>query len=493
MKKQIISYFFIVSLVVTAGCSKNFLDINTNPNSATNTTPELVLPNALKVTAGYELVGYTWLCGWMDYWAPSGSYATSATDVASYNQTNDTYSGSWGYYYHNLEDYDYVEKQSAAQKKPFYEAAAKIMKTFVFQRLVDQYGNIPYTQALQGTSAIQPKYDSAQSVYVAITNQLDTAITLLQTPNASGAASSDILFGGSASQWIAFANSLRLRILIRQTQISGSDSYIKAEIAKMTANEGGFLTTDAGVNPGYFASSGKQSPTYGYFRTVNNLPTSGGQADYWIANQYSLNFLTNHNDPRLSRIYAPVTGSSYIGNVLGSTANLPSNATSSFGRGILQSQSQPAIIFTAAESYFLQAEANLRGYFGAPTVDTADFKKGVQASFTYLGAGDATAYVNQPGDKQVNLNACTTMAERLACIIRQKWVAMNSITPFEAWSDYRRLGLPSDLLLSVSSYRLVPNIPIRTLYPTSEYSTNGVNVAAQGTIDPHTSKIFWMQ
>ncbi len=492
MKKQIIGYFLIVSLMVCAGCSKNFLDINTNPNSATNTTPELVLPNALKVTAGYELVGYTWLCGWMDYWAPSGSYATSATDVASYNQTNDTYSGSWGYYYHNLEDYDYVEQQSAAQNKPFYEAAAKIMKTFVFQRLVDQYGNVPYSQALQGTKAILPKYDSGQVIYEAITNQLDTAVALLQNPNAAGVATSDILFGGSASQWIAFANSLRLRILMRQSQMSGRDSYIKAEIGKITANNGGFLTTDAGVNPGYIASAGKQSPTYGYFVLPNGQSTSGGQADYWRANQYSIDFLTNHNDPRLNRIYAPVSGSEYKGNVLGSTTNIPGNGSSSFGPGILQSQSQSAIIFTAAESYFLQAEANLRGYFSAPSVDIADFNKGVQASFTYLGAGDATAYVSQPGDKQANLSACTTFAEQLACIIRQKWVAMNSITPFEAWSDYRRLGLPSDLLLSVSSYRLVPNIPIRTLYPTIEYTTNGANVGAQGTINPHTSKIFWM-
>src|SRR5690349_4041045 len=112
MKKQNIVYLLIVLVLLNIGCSKSYFDINNNPNSATNTTPELVLPNALKVTAAYQVTGYAYLNGWMGYWAPSGSYATSSSDVASYKQTNDTYSGSWSYYYDNLEDYDYVEKQA---------------------------------------------------------------------------------------------------------------------------------------------------------------------------------------------------------------------------------------------------------------------------------------------------------------------------------------------------------------------------------------------
>jgi len=82
--------------------------------------------------------------------------------------------------------------------------------------------------------------------------------------------------------------------------------------------------------------------------------------------------------------------------------------------------------------------------------------------------------------------------EQLALIIRQKWAAMNSITPKEAYDDYRRLGLPSDIPLSVSPYVDQKAIPYRLLYPTSEYSNNAENVSAQGTINHHTSKIFWM-
>ncbi|GGB24931.1 SusD/RagB family nutrient-binding outer membrane lipoprotein [Puia dinghuensis] len=494
MKQRIQLYMAAALLLLSAGCSKDFFDINNNPNSATSTTPELVLPNALKVTVGTELTGFTYLCGWMCYWAPSGSYAISASDVASYHQTNDTYSGSWTTYYRNLEDYNYIEAAAKLQNKPFFIGAAKIMKAFVFQQLVDLYNDVPYTQALQGTSVITPKFDAAQSVYEAIATQLDSAVTYMQNPSATATANSDIMFGGSTSNWIAFANTLKLRILMRQTQMSGRASYIQAQIAKITANGGGFLTTDALVNPGYAASSGQQNPTYGYFVTLTGLPTSGGQADYWRAAQYSIAFMMNNNDIRYKYIYSPSSGGTYVGDVLGSLNNIPGSGSSSMGPGILKSNGQSAVMISLAESYFLQAEANLRGWLGAAGADATNFNNGVTASFAYLGAsaGAADTLETQSGNKQTNYSACTTFDEKLACIIRQKWVAMNSITPFEAWSDYRRLGLPADIPISLSPYRDGPNIPVRVLYPTLEYTTNATNVGAEGTINGHTSKIFWM-
>jgi hypothetical protein len=374
------------------------------------------------------------------------------------------------------------------------------MKAFVFQRLVDSYNDVPYTDALKGTTKITPKYDKAQAVYTAIVNQLDSGVLDMQNPSATANANSDIMFGGSAGSWIAFANTLRLRILMRQSQMSGQASYIQGEIAKITANGGGFLTTDAMVNPGYAGSTGQQNPTYGYFVTLTGNPTSGGQADYWRAAAFSLNFMTNNSDIRYQFIYSTNSSGAYAGNVLGSVTNITGTGTSSMGPGILKSVSQPAVLITLAESYFLQAEANLRGWLGNTGDDNTNFNNGVRVSFEYLGAAGsgispdstATVYTAQSANKQTNYSACTTFDEKLACIIRQKWVAMNALTPFEAWSDYRRLGLPADIPISVSPYRDGPNIPVRVLYPTSEYTTNAANVGAEGVIDGHTSKIFWM-
>ena len=499
MKKLSVFTLIIIAGVSLSGCGKTYLDINSpNPNSATSATPELVITNAMTVTASGQVTNpalgpLQFISGWMGYWAPSGSYAQNGNDVASYFQTTGFGDAYWIGAYRNLEDYYYVETSAKTQAKPFYVAAAKAMKSLVFAQLVDVFNNIPYSQAFQGTLVINPKYDDAQTIYKDLSNQLDTAATLMASPAAVAAANSDVMFGGDVSQWIAFANTLRLRLLLRQTQVSGADTYIAAEVAKITANGGGFLTQDAVVNPGYANNADQQNPLWGYFRTLTNLPTSGGQADYWRANTYALNTLQAYNDPRKGLIYDSTGSGTYVGSVLGSPNNPPGNATSSIGPGLLVSAGQNAVIISAAESNFLQAEAIVRGYLpGGTTAAQAAYEAGVQASFTYLGAGSATAYLSSGNPMTTWTAAVGTQAE-IALIIRQKWIAEDGVTPWEAYDDYRRLGLPADIPISVSPYVSAGHttIPTRFLYPVSEYTTNTANVNAEGAIDWTTSKVFW--
>jgi len=528
MKKQIINIIsaaFILAMV--AGCKKGYLDINNNPNSATNTTPELVLPQALATTAAQESAVGTatnlFASCWLGYWAPSGSYSVSSTDPASYYQSTGFGDGTWQAFYHNLEDYTYIEQAGKAENKPFYEGAAKIMKAIVFQQLVDMFNNVPYSQAFLGTANITPKYDNADSVYMAITSQLDSGVILMQNPLALATGSSisvsDVMFGGNTTSWIQFANTLELRILMRQSQVI-SQSYLNSELANITKNGQGFLTADASVNPHYLnsstASGNQQSPFYGFFVTTTGLRTTGGSSDYYRGQQYMITYLVKHNDTfRLKRIFSPggtdlipggsndatiYPASAYVGNVLGQgTLGLGGSGASSVGEGLLRSPGQPSILISAAESYFLQAEAALRGWTGF-TGAAANFYNGVLASFTYLesnnpngnnAANEATALTSQ-ADLTTNYNACSTDAQRLACIIRQKWIAMDGISPFEAWCDYRRTGQPSDIPVSLSPYiDKPPTMPIRILYPLSEYNVNTANVDAQGTINAHTSPVFW--
>ena len=494
MKKQLFIGMFTLLLVGSLGCSKHYFDVNNNPNDPTNASPELVLTNALKTTVASQQTGFNFLSAWLGYLGQSGSYATGAGDIASYKETNTFGDGIWQDRYHNLSDYDYVEKSATTQNKFFYVGAAKIMKALVFQQLVDMFNNVPYKQAFLGTANITPKYDDAQFIYNDITTQIDSAILLLQNPNAIGSVTSDVLFGAKNDYWIQFANSLKLRILIRQTQVAANLPFIQAEYAKIAANGKGFLTTDALVNPGYLNSKDKQNPIWNFYVTLNNLPTSGGGADFWKAAQYSISWMMNHNDPRYKYIYSPGSNGAYIGSVLGAVSNPPGNNASSIGPGILKSAGQSAVLMSAAESYFLLAEANLRGLFGSTGDALKNYNNGVIASFNFLGASvdSATKYINQ-NDKMTNFSLATNFNERLATIIRQKWVAMNGVTPFEAWSDYRRLKLPADIPLSTSSYLDVAPaaIPIRILYPTSEFQTNPVNVSAQGEINYHTSPVFW--
>jgi Starch-binding associating with outer membrane len=478
-------------LLITIGCSKSYFDININPNTASSSTPELILPTALVNSASPILAtntgaatGTNFISAWMGYWAPSGSYAQAPGDAASYVQNSGTGYGTWNGRYDNLEDYQYTIDQAKAQNKPFYQGAGIIMQAFVFHQLVDQFNNIPYSAALKGTTNIQPVYDDAKAIYESLSTNLGTAAAIMQRPDAVGSAASDILFGGNALRWVQFANTLRLRLLIHQTQMAGRGAYIQGEINKILANGAGFLTEDAGVNPGYAANPNQQNP----FWSMNYNTAGTYTNDFWRANKYPIAFCIANNDPRYKYWYAPIAGGSYVGNQLGGL-NAVGSLSSTFGPGVLKSVSQPAIIMSAAESYFLQAEAGLKGYIS--NSPAALFNSGVAASFSYLGA-PLGSYTSQAGNKNTNYAACSSDAERLACIIRQKYLAFNTVTPMEAWSDYRRLGLPSDVPITQSTFVDVPAIPLRLLYPTVEYNNNATNVGLQGTINPHTSKIFWM-
>ena len=496
MKK--LSKFIIIAAIAISGCSKSYFDINTNPNSPASASVDLVLANALKTTAGFQITTYSVVSEWMNFWAPSGSYALNSSDGASYKQTTDFGDGIWTAFYRNLEDYQYVEKTATANNQYFYIAAAKTMKALVFSQLVDLFNNVPYTEALAGTANLLPKYDKGMAIYTDLSTQLGAAVTLFQRADATAVLGEDVLFGtpagGTAANenpnWAKFANTLRLRLLIRQTEVVGRTAYIQTEINKIVANGGGFLTSDAAVNPGYSNSSGKQNPFYGF---AYSLAGSYIQ-DFWRAGKFIITFAQAHNDPRLGRWYAPIGNGTYVGTVVGSTTNPTGSLSSVFGPGVLRSVSQSAQLLSASESYFLQAEAILRGFLAGS--DLTMFNNGVQANFTFLGAGSSAAYTSQAGDKEVNYTAATTFNEKLNAIMRQKFLAMNMVTPMEAWNDYRRLDhllLPftASVPITIHPNADVYKIPTRFLYPTSEYQTNLANVSGEGTIDHHTSRVFW--
>jgi len=359
------------------------------------------------------------------------------------------------------------------------------MKAYNFQTLVDLYGNVPYSQALQGTGASKPAYDDAKAIYDDLGTKMDSAIALLKV-SASGTISGDIMFAGDADKWVKFANTVKLRLLLRQSERADRAAYITAEAAKFTATTP-FLDVDATINPGYLNSAGKTNPFWG-----SNINTAGTYTqDFYRAGQFVIDFFKAHNDTaRMAKFFVKAASTGiFQGNYFGDQG-IPNSKTSTFGPGILKTATQPAVIMLAAESYFLQSEAALRGWIaGDPKVL---YQKGVEASFKYLGltAGQAAAYYSQPLDNQVNWDATTTFQEKLALIIRQKWAALTLINELEPYNDYRRLKLPADIPLSSSPYS-TGKMPTRLLYPQREYEVNGESVGAQGTITP-TTNVWWM-
>jgi len=493
MKLKYNKLILMVFLVAFFSCRKQLLDINVDPNNPTtaSASPELVLPAALQnMAAQYSNPTadsrFAFAGLWLGHISYSGNYAI-ATENISYAITNNFGAAAFGNIYDNLEDFDFVEKKGAELGNNFYRAIGILMKAYNFQTLVDLYGNVPYTEALQGTALSKPKYDDAKTIYDDLAKKMDTAIALFKTA-VSGTISGDIMFGGNATKWLKFANTVKLRLLLRQTQRPDRAAYITAEAAKIAS--GPFLDIDAIVNPGYLNSAGKANPFWG-----SNINTSGTYTqDFYRAGQYAISFFQAHNDPRIGKYYktAATPGGTYQGNYFGDQG-IPNSRTSEFGTGILQSFSQGAPIMLAAESYFLQAEAIVRGLLpGGDAAAKAAYQQGVKESFRYLGlsAAQATTYYSQAGDKEVNWDATTTFAEKIALIIRQKWAALAVINELEPFNDYRRLKLPADVPLSTSPLS-TGKMPTRLLYPQREYDVNATNVLAVGTITP-TTNIWWM-
>src|SRR5690606_479111 len=144
---------------------------------------------------------------------------------------------------------------------------------------------------------------------------------------------------------------------------------------------------------------------------------------------------------------------------------------------------------TSVESLFLQAEAIQRGWLSGSSQSA--YEDAVTESFLWLDVEDAeneaADYLSQ-SNSIVNWN---TASNKINLIVMQKYLALAGINNFEAWVDYRRLGVPTDLPLSLSPSRAGRGVPLRLLYPQEEYNYNNANVTAQGDINAQTSPIFW--
>lgn len=521
------SIYIILVIAVGLGgvtsCKKSDFDINKNPNAPTDSTItyNLLLASSLQTTASLVETQWGFLQNWLGYWARSGTYAPNVTEE-TYDVTNNFQTGIWDNFYANTFNYDIMQKKAAVANAGFYEAIARIMKAHNFQVLVDVYNNIPYTAALQGTQNPTPEYTKGEDVYKDLFRQLDTAITLLgqvdtDDPEALNAdiLSNDLLFGGDVDMWVKFANTLKLRMLVHVADVPGFD--LAGEVAKIDATGLGYLGAGetAELNPGF--NSSKPNPFYLSY-VADETQAATANSVYYKANSYAAGdgladpsttygYYNWNGDPRVSRFYTAgnqgMRGVAY--GLPPVTSNAAATLSSISGPGIMKNHGYdaPAWIFTSVESLFLQAEAAERGIIAGDAGALTD--AAITESFVWLGltSAQASSYITgNEGYADVDYYAD---GGGMVTIISQKWFALNAISTLEVWTDYRRVdyggeghfvygdisGYNPGPQISVAPQNTKTEIPIRLLYPQSEYNYNAANVQAEGTPDAFTSKIFW--
>ncbi|MFZ4582337.1 MAG: SusD/RagB family nutrient-binding outer membrane lipoprotein [Paludibacter sp.] len=503
MKKYIL--ILLVATALFGSSCTDFLSVNeVNPNSASKVTPKLVLPTTLTgiVSTMNNPRRFDFVYLWHGLWSISAGYSQPAA-LSSYKLINSDYQNAFNELYLVGNNLDAIEKSSTDAKDVYYLAMAKIMKAYIFQTLVDCWGNVPYSEAFKtGQDILKPKYDDQKVIYEDLVVKIDEAIALIQNaPSDVNAVpgSSDIMYAGNMTKWLKFANTLKLRILVQQSGMTGRTTYIKEKIAT-TASVGYMGEGDGAlVNPGYLVSASKMNPFYNYFYSEIGSSKPDG-VTYYTAGKDVVDFYNANSDLRRNKFFKlGEKNTTHAGNIFGSPAAdlTPFASTSQLGyvkddaTTMIGTATKASPLFTDFEALFLQAEAVNKGLITSGSAQ-ALYESGVKQSFAYMGLTDvaAAAYVAQANIK-VNFGLATTEAERTQVIITQKWASLNGIAPLTIWSDYRRTGYPAGLNFTPDVNKLSATPPVRLLYPQTELSVNNDNVLAVGTIDAFTSKIFW--
>lgn len=493
------------SAMTFTGCNK-FLNINTNPNAVTTSTVTAPLVfTAGEVAVGDRasgnsaaLVGFTspkqWVYNWMGYMSSNGGFSPIQSET-TYDINSSFTDPIWINYYTTLFDLNQAKVKGLQSQDTALAGAAMVLSADLFQEVADLFGNIPYSEAFQTDKYPKPVYDKAQDIYNDLQLSLDTAISYLHAQPNSDFISSDVIAQGNEQTWIQFANTLKLRLLIRQSEVSGFNP--SAEITKIM-NNGGVLGAgqSISVNPGYVNEANKQSPFYANY---GYTPQGALGTSAYNANAYILNILQSTNDPRLALFFAPLSGTTnYVGCIYGSPqSQLPqsTSAASYFGTGIINNPTQPQWIMPSFESMFLYAEAVARGWIPNNSNAGAAYQAAVTESFKWLNvpnaAGAAATYMAGNSIANWATVAGSSAEQQAKFIVMQEYIANTCIDPLESYADERRLNFLPQGFISVNPARITNTLPLRIPYPQSEFTTNEANVEAQGTIDPLTSKLFW--
>lgn len=468
MKKSFYKIFLFAGLSLVACKKFDFGDININPDPNTNSnasTAELFTNASLQIAGDLTI-----------------SDATPGTFVQYFSETQ--YPGAslytlsrseWSTYYagplkdlQEIIDINSGEKASTATANGSANnqiAVARIMKAYLFSVITDRWGDVPYFGALKGTQNISPKYDKQQDIYNDLFKELREAIGQF---DGGAAVKGELLFQGDPVKWKRFANSLRMRLAIRLTEVDPAKA--RTEYLAAYNDAAGWIDNN---------SKNAAFPFLDNRNFRNPWAAKVDQRDDLAPSNVFVDSLKSYSDPRLTKYATPTNTGSYIGAPYGWNQGdiqtwSSSNQYSRIGTAITR-QDAPGYMITAAEMLLIKAEAALSGWLPSTDIVTS-YNDAIKASWEQWGVFNATAYAAYIADPKVVMTASTDLATGKRKIGTQKWFALYP-NGQEAWSEWRRLNEPK--LAPARDAQSGRRIPLRNGYPGSEPTLNGANYNAQ--------------
>ena len=472
-----------------ASCTDDFQEINTNPNAPTEVPTAYLITDAQRQLVN-QLLGQTAIGEIGQHYAQYLSQ-NQYTSVTRYATANTTF---YGVYRSGLQDLKFVIDQAQSEDEavrarvddsgplPNQIALATIMQQWAFLTLTDIWGDIPYSEALQGPENLTPAYDEQEFIYREAVRKLTESGDMI----VDGAVTGDLIFDGDMDKWYKFANSLILRAGLR---VSNVDPTLGAEWTNLALSRGVMTSVEDNAQLQYTGTGG--------FGNNGWYTNSRTRSDY-VVSEPLIDYLQMVDDPRLS-VYAQPTRNSansanpvYRGKPYGVTEAVAAEtktADVSFpGLEYFYSPTSPLVLLTYSEVLFNQAEAAARGWTDGEA--EALYEDAITASMNQYGITDSTAidaYIAQPEVAYDAANFEESIGE-------QKWLALYW-QGIEGWSEWRRLGYPE---LDPAPAALNPGgqIPRRRAYSTDEFSLNQVNYSAAidrqfGGQDALDGRVWW--
>lgn len=431
----------MMSMMTLMGCENFDEEINTNPN----------LPSE---ASGTQLIAQAQLSLPDLSNTPQGEFMAQYLAETQYVGTSLYPEGSTSFYRFyqgplialqeviNAEDLNAIQGPPANQK-----AVAKILKAYFFWNITDRWGDVPYSEALRGTDDFTPVYDTQQEIYNDLFLELKEANEMM----VSGSISDDIIYGGEMENWRKLANSVRLLMALRLSEVDEDKARTEFNAA---LEDGVFTSNDDNLVFQHLADANNQSYWYGQVVDQNR--------EWWALTENLVELMKPVDDPRLPVYGDPARESGeFIGRPYGQEDNLGVDKESLLGSDII-AQDLAVHLVTYAQVLFALAEATERGWISGETEEY--YNEAIENSilqWTGSTAGVET-FLSKPEVSFSPDNAIEQIAE-------QRYIHL-FMHGYEAWSEWRRTGFPDNLV--------EPNgveIPLRLTYPDNEAFNNSEN------------------
>lgn len=460
MKKLITSILFVAALT---SCSTD-LDVNRDPDFLDpNDAPlSAQLPAGIAGLAGSEGASYAIIGGfWSQYWTQS-NLANQYNEIDNYSIGTSDYNFAWNGMYDALNDIRNVKRKALASGNWNYYLIATVLEVQGSQVLTDFYGDIPYTEANRAPEILEPRFNTGPEVYDLMMADLNNALSRdLSQSQGPAPGADDYIFGGNMDNWTKFANTMKLKLYMRQTESSRGAMADAGIIALMNSGVA-FLDTDAAMTQ-FIDAPNKSNPLYEFNNRQLNVATNLRKSRTMDS------FLSASADPREAAYYLP--GNSLVQGDYTSTAT---------NIAVVNTRpTTPVFFLSLEESLFLQAEALERYGLGS---GQALYEQAIQTNFDRYGlSAEGTALIAGA----YAYPTAGTFQQKLEAIITQKWVANFPGNGFESFFEKNRTGYPLTSSVPQTNAGYIPGqlvygvngstggaFPKRLVYPLSERNAN---------------------